>query len=608
MLNRTLFLVVFLVSTLITFFPPGDYFSSVGVFAAGENVPWFLIMNMSSVIDKKAIEAFAEKNSWEKTSSLARNEAMAYYGAEKEPWEKKIIGTLWTPTVLWIELRKNAELSRENREKAEEEYRNHEWIFNLGVKHFTLDLYGETEKKVSPENLQFILMDSHGNSWEAETTAQIEARGIEQQTSSENISYYKNIIDLFFMPSSAGANNWQGSEKLTLQTVYRDSNRAVKLEWEPAYNFCIEEQFDYHFQNKLGDFRFNEVFSRAFEVLDKKTDISDSIDISLVKPERFHLQDNLFLVGSRGEKENFLDLFVEIIDYFPDGKQFFIQVVKNFTTSWNIFAVWHEGKGKFRPIASDYQPTAILPYYLTFKPIELEQDLKGIVLDTSFRHRMSYVVLMYDEKEGYKKAWDFSGEGFLYIDYDQAGLVKHHEFSAWDDSFPKTLRGYPTSFFPEVLRVKEHTYLWNKENNTFNEIEQQEIFSRVAVINHFLKALKEGNTSHALEFIKDGVPLREIIKEEKICLLEILDVNNTDIFIYKIDGTKLGAWDLPQVDFLEKIDLEPTGRPIVIMALAKQKENGADIPLSPEDIIKLAVWEFSHSRPWKITSMIVYKL
>ncbi len=608
MLNRTLFLVVFLVSILITFFPPGDYFSSAGVFAAGENVPWFLKMNMSSVIDKKAIEAFAEKNSWEKTSNLARNEAMAFYGAEKEPWEKKIIGTLWTPTVLWVELRKNAELSPEDREKAEEEYRNHEWIFSLGVKHFTLDLYGETEKKVSPENLQFILMDPHGNSWEAETTAQIEARGIEQQTSPAGIIYYKNIIDLFFMPSSAGANNWQGLEKITLQTIYRDSNREVKLEWELAYNFCIEEQFDYHFQKKLGNPSFKEVFPRALEVLDQNTNISDYLDFSRLKPERFNLHKNLFLVGSQGEKENFVDLFVEVIDYFPDGNQFFIQVVKNFTTSWNLFAVWDEDKEKFRPIASDYDPSAILPYYLTFRPIELEKDLKGIVLDTSFRHRMSYVVLMYDEKEGYKKAWDFAGEGFLFIDYDQVGLVKHHEFSDWDESFPITIRDYPTSFFEEVLRVREHTYLWDRETSSFYEIEQQEIFSRVAVINHLLKDLKEGDISSALEFIEEGYPLNEKIKEGKICLLDILDVHNTDIYIYKIDGIKLGAWALPQVDLLEKVDLEPTDRPRVVMALTEQKGNGKDISLSPEDIKKLAVWGFAPGKPWKVTDFKIFDL
>jgi len=215
---------------------------------------------------------------------------------------------------------------------------------------------------------------------------------------------------------------------------------------------------------------------------------------------------------------------------------------------------------------------------------------------------------LYDRKEGFKKAWDFAGEGFLYIDYDQPGLIKHHEFSDWDETFPITIRDYPTSFFPEVLRVNELTYLWDKETVTFKEIEKQEIFSRIAVINHLLKALQENEASRALELIKDGFPLKEKVKDEKICLLEILDVDNFDIYIYRIDGYRLGAWALPQVNLLEKVDLKPPDRPYLIMALTKPKDKENEISLSPEDIKKLAVWEFSQSQPWKITDFKIFDL
>lgn len=603
--KRFLFLIVGLTFIIFNFFKTGCFFNPGIVYAAQEEIPWFLKMNMSLVIDRKAIEGFAAEKGWEKTSNLARGEALAYYVEEKDPWKHRVIGTLWSPTVLWIELRKNAELSLEDREKAEKEYRNHEWIFSLGVLHFTLELYGDTEEKISINNLNFILEDSEGNQWGTDAVAQVTPRGIEKKTGPD-YNYYKNIFDIFFIPSNGNQNNWQGSEKLLLQIVYKHSMREVSLEWEPDYKFCIEEQFDYHFQKKLVDPNFEGVFLRALEVLDENTDISDSLEISSLKTERFNLKDNLFLVSSQGKNENFVDLFIKVLDFSPDETHFFIQIVKNFTTPWSTFAVWDEAQQKFRALNSDYHSAGILPYYLSFKAIDLEKNLKGVVLDTSFRHRMSYKVLIYDEREGYKKAWEFSGEGFLFIDPDQLGLLKHHEFSGWDPSFPITIRGYPTSFFPEVLRVMEHTYIWDKEKHSFNEVEQTEIFSRVSVINHFLKALKEKDFPRALEFIKDGFPLKDKIKGEKINLPQLLDIDNSDIYIYQIDELKLGAWDLPQVDLLEKIDFEPPDRPNLIMVMTKPKEQNEETTLSPDDIIRLAVWEFSHTHPWKITSFKIF--
>ena len=181
--------------------------------------------SMSFDIKKEIIKIIADIHGWQETRNIIRERHIAYF---EEDYNKIIQGTLWTPTLKWVDIMHEVDLYFEDEQVAKDRYEDYKQnLKNNNKLIFTLEVIAVNEEKVHLENLTFILEVNDEHRYRDINSADVSSRRVERK-SAFGVTAYKNTFDLVFDHEDLNINDL---EKIKLYTIFDKSRERVEMGW-----------------------------------------------------------------------------------------------------------------------------------------------------------------------------------------------------------------------------------------------------------------------------------------------------------------------------------------------------------------------------------------
>lgn len=197
------------------------------------------------------------------------------------------------------------------------------------------------------------------------------------------------------------------------------------------------------------------------------------------------------------------DYSLELSPFFitPDKLHVLIHF-KDEEMEWAEILSWEEG---FRSVP--IEGSISLKNYLSLEVLSLDEETLGIGIQGTtgaFSGRMGeYTIYRYKGGQGYEKVW-WTASPSVIIKGGSPLEILLISYREWDEGFPF----YDLSHYSQISlglfsRKWGVVYQWEEEEGTFIYREEREIFEGFSVVNHLLKALKEGDRERASLFVTE---------------------------------------------------------------------------------------------------------
>ena len=166
-------------------------------------------------------------------------------------------------------------------------------------------------------------------------------------------------------------------------------------------------------------------------------------------------------------------------------------------------------------------------------------------------------------------------------------------FGSWD-GFPVSDLGFlPTGMLFDLARRWEVVFTWDRSVGSFIETSSREVMHGLAVVNHFLQALKEGQFAKAAQFVGEGFDME----------MEALADDATRLLTYHL----IPSYNL-SVSWKDLIRYEPRVSENMLAVLVIKTPDVTSWPVREDLVEAIAVFELTSEEPLRILYVHFYGL
>lgn len=255
----------------------------------------------------------------------------------------------------------------------------------------------------------------------------------------------------------------------------------------------------------------------------------------------------------------------------------------------NVFLRWDHLDRSFEVI--EVQGEIHANDFVTASVLQLDDKDAAVVLSgaSGAAGRVGdFAVYRYNKGAGYECVWHIANPNVYVVESSTPARVKLTSFGNWD-GFPIDDLDYldMASLFA-LMRRYEFVYSWDGNANTFVETSQDEIFHELAVVNHFLKALKDKRFEHAVEYV------REEFDVQASAFLDNVESLLTGHMIPRFYGAAALA---------ELIGYKPQYSDNLLAVVVIDKPEEREWSIRNDQIEFLAIFELTEEEPLQISSV-----
>ena len=258
----------------------------------------------------------------------------------------------------------------------------------------------------------------------------------------------------------------------------------------------------------------------------------------------------------------------------------------------NMFLRWNDHAKQFE--ALDVQGGIPLHDNVSVEVLHLGNDVVAVyILGSSGAGLIGeFSVYRYTQDMGYECVWHIDEPYVEVTKSPTSARVTVTMLDAWNDFPISDLRNLDNASILSLLRRYEVEYSWDDSACTFVETSKREVFHELAVVNHFLKALKEQRFEKAKEYLDESIGVQP----------EIL----LSVFGSFLTGHMVIPYLYQSDEWADLAGYEPrlSGRLLTVLGISRPDEIGW---LIDHDLIEsIAVFEFAEGETLKILHIHIH--
>lgn len=261
-----------------------------------------------------------------------------------------------------------------------------------------------------------------------------------------------------------------------------------------------------------------------------------------------------------------------------------------------LFLRWNAGDRFFEAIDIDDQCEIFLNDRIAAGVLQLDSEDAAVYLWGSSGAAGwfgDFAVYRFAEETGYECVLHTGSPHVVISESPAPAQVTVTMFGSWD-GFPVSDLGFlPTGMLFDLARRWEVVFTWDRSVGSFIETSSREVMHGLAVVNHFLQALKEGQFAKAAQFVGEGFDIE----------MEALADDATRLLTYHL----IPSYNL-SVSWKDLIRYEPRVSENMLAVLVIKTPDVTSWPVREDLVEAIAVFELTSEEPLRILYVHFYGL